>query len=109
MALPSDYEPFAVVVNEAMCCGCPVIVSDQVGAARDLVLPVCPEFVFPVGNVPALATTLTEAISDQGKLREIGRRVYEHVETHSPQKTVDATAGAVKGAVARGRKRSAAA
>jgi glycosyltransferase involved in cell wall biosynthesis len=47
LVLPSVYEPFAVVVNEAMCCGCPVIVSDQVGAARDLVAPVSPQFVFP--------------------------------------------------------------
>ncbi len=35
MVLPSEYEPFAVVVNEAMCCGCPVIASDRVGAARE--------------------------------------------------------------------------
>src|SRR5262249_17789801 len=54
MVLPSTYEPFAVVANEAMCCGCPVLASDQVGAARDLVLPVAPEFVFPAGNVDAL-------------------------------------------------------
>ncbi len=47
MVLPSAYEPFAVVVNEAMCCACPVLASDQVGAARDLVLPVSPDFIFP--------------------------------------------------------------
>ena len=29
MVLPSGYEPFAVVVNEAMCCACPVISSDR--------------------------------------------------------------------------------
>ena len=40
MVLPSEYEPFGVVVNEASCCGCPVAASDHVGAARDLIAPV---------------------------------------------------------------------
>lgn len=35
--LPSNYEPWGLVVNEAMAAGLPVIVSDQVGAAWDLV------------------------------------------------------------------------
>ena len=39
LVLPSDYEPFGLVVNEAMLCQCPVIVSDRVGARYDLVTP----------------------------------------------------------------------
>ena len=35
--LPSRREPWGVVVNEALASGCPVIVSDRVGAAADLV------------------------------------------------------------------------
>jgi len=106
MVLPSEYEPFAVVVNEAMCCGCPVIVSDRVGAARDLVAPVRPEFVFPAGDVAALAKTLQLALGDREKLRETVRRGYQHVETHSPQKTVAATVEAIATGVARVRRRS---
>ena len=34
MVLPSEYEPFAVVVNEASCCGCPVAASDRVEIGR---------------------------------------------------------------------------
>src|SRR5262249_46364672 len=101
MALPSAYEPFAVVVNEAMCCGCPVIASDQVGAARDLVAPVRAEFVFPAGGVSCLARTLRLALADRGKLREPARRGYAQVETNSPQRTVAATVEAVTRGVAR--------
>lgn len=101
LVLPSEYEPFAVVVNEAMCCACPVIASDQVGAARDLILPVRPEFVYPAGDVAALAKVLQTAFADREKLRATGHRAFEHIETHSPQKTVTATADAVAKAVAR--------
>jgi hypothetical protein len=58
MVLPSEYEPFAVVVNEASCCGCPVAASDRVGATTDLIAPVNPDFVFPCGDIPALTELL---------------------------------------------------
>ena len=32
LVLPSEYEPFGVVVNEALLCGCVAAVSDRVGA-----------------------------------------------------------------------------
>jgi glycosyltransferase involved in cell wall biosynthesis len=99
LVLPSVYEPFAVVVNEAMCCACPVIVSDQVGAARDLVAPVNPQFIFPAGDVPALANVLRLAFSDREQLREAGRRGFDHVETHSPKRVIAATVEAISKAV----------
>jgi glycosyltransferase involved in cell wall biosynthesis len=34
MVLPSEYEPFGVVVNEVMLYGCPVVVSDRAGGTR---------------------------------------------------------------------------
>jgi glycosyltransferase involved in cell wall biosynthesis len=99
LVLPSEYEPFAVVVNEAMCCGCPVMVSDQVGAARDLVGPVRAEFVFRAGDVPALANALQNAFADRPKLQETAQRGRDQVEKHSQQKTVAGTVEAVKKAV----------
>ena len=99
LVLPSTYEPFAVVVNEAMCCSCPVIVSDQVGAARDLVSPVRPDFVFPAGDTAALARALRTAFADRAQLRESAQRGFAHVETHSPEKIVAATVEAVRKAV----------
>jgi glycosyltransferase involved in cell wall biosynthesis len=101
MVLPSDYEPFAVVVNEAMCCGCPVVASDRVGAARDLVAPVAPQFVFPCGNVDALAGILKDVLADRTRLQSIARAAMAHIQTWSPERNIAATVDAIRIAVAR--------
>ena len=70
--LPSEHEPFGVVVNEAMLCKCPVIVSDRVGARFDLVREAETGFVFPVGDVAGLAVALRRAMTDREGLRQMG-------------------------------------
>lgn len=102
MVLPSEYEPFAVVVNEAMCCGCPVAASDHVGAARDLVAPVEREFVFPSGDVHALAGILKNALADHARLASLGGAAREHMRTWSPERNIATTLEAIE--IAAGRK-----
>jgi glycosyltransferase involved in cell wall biosynthesis len=101
MVLPSEYEPFAVVVNEAMCCGCPVAASDQVGAARDLVAPVCPELVFRCGDIDALAELIREAAGDPARLKDLGRASLAYVQTWSPERNIAATFEAIRTATSR--------
>jgi glycosyltransferase involved in cell wall biosynthesis len=101
MVLPSEYEPFAVVVNEAMCCSCPVIASDRVGAARDLVAPVRPEFVYPCGDLDALATALRSALADRAGLRATGRAALARMESWSPRENIAATVEAIERAISR--------
>src|SRR5712664_1521251 len=73
LVLPSVYDAFGVVVNEAMLCGCPVVASDRVGAARDLVAPVAPQFVFPCGDVDALANILKDVFAHSSHLQPVSR------------------------------------
>ena len=101
LVLPSEYEPFAVVVNEAMCCGCPVIASDHVGAARDLVAPLRSEFVYPCGDVPALIALLENALADREALARLGRAAVAHMQSWSPEQNIAATLEAVATAVSR--------
>jgi glycosyltransferase involved in cell wall biosynthesis len=101
MVLPSEYEPFAVVVNEAMCCGCPVIASDRVGAARDLIAPVCAEMIYPCGNIDALASILRSAAVDSARLEALADACSLHIRSWSPEKNISATIEAVRAAVSR--------
>lgn len=101
MVLPSEYEPFAVVVNEASCCGCPVIASDRVGAAQDLVAPVNPSFIYPCGNVEALAQILKVVLADPVLLTKYGRAARKRMETWSIRENISGTVEAISRAVAR--------
>lgn len=101
LVLPSVYDAFGVVVNEAMLCGCPVAASSNVGATRDLIAPISPDFIFPCGDVDALAAILSNAARDPARLREMGRRGIEHMRTWTPHRNVSATLEAVERSVLR--------
>jgi glycosyltransferase involved in cell wall biosynthesis len=101
LVLPSVYDAFGVVVNEAMLCGCPVVVSDRVGAGRDLVAPVAPQLIFPCGNIDALAAILKDALADRTRLQSIARASVAHIQTWSPERNIAATVEAIEIAVAR--------
>ena len=58
LIVPSYYEPWGLVVHEALAHGLPVIVSDQVGAGDDLVEPGANGYVVPAGSPQALAEAM---------------------------------------------------
>ena len=99
MVLPSEYEPFGLVVNEAMLCGCPVVVSDHVGAGDDLVRPGENGFVFPTGSVDALAAILREVLPDSGRLETLGEAAQKRMCTWSPSQGIDSTTEAIECAI----------
>jgi glycosyltransferase involved in cell wall biosynthesis len=103
MVLPSEYEPFAVVVNEASCCGCPVVASDHVGATRDLIAPVDPQLIYPCGNVDALAALLQDLCADRARLCQLRKAFRQRISSWSPEDNVAATIKAVAAAVQRRR------
>lgn len=90
LVLPSEHEPFGVVVNEAMLCKCPVIVSDRVGARFDLVREAETGFVFPVGDVAGLAVALRRAMTDREGLRQMGEASNRRMAEWSPADNIAA-------------------
>ncbi|WOD41516.1 glycosyltransferase family 4 protein [Nodosilinea sp. E11] len=86
LVLPSygSGETWGLAINEAMCLGTPVIVSDQVGCAADLVKPGETGLVFPAGDVDALTNCLKQAFSDSSQpLQRWGKAGQHHIQHYS--------------------------
>jgi glycosyltransferase involved in cell wall biosynthesis len=90
VALPSAgaEETWGLIVNEAMCLGRPVLVSNRVGCAEDLVEPGGNGWVFPAGDVGALAGALRQALAPGVDLRKMGERGLEVVSRYHYRHTV---------------------
>ena len=89
LVLPSYYEPFGLVVNEAMLCALPVAISNRVGAKFDLVRPGENGCVFPVGDVEELTSILRQILPDPEKRALMGAAARRRMETWSPREHVD--------------------
>lgn len=84
VVLPSfgNEETWGLVINEALCAARPVIVSNHVGCAADLVHPDMNGLVFEAGNIEALTEALRDAVSDRERLREWGKAGQEIVRSY---------------------------
>lgn len=70
--LPSENEPFGLIVNEAMCAGLPVVVSEEVGCVPDLVLNAITGRTFEAGNADSLAAALRPLIEQEDLRARMG-------------------------------------
>jgi len=94
LVLPSDHgESWGLVVNEAMACGLPAIVSDLVGCAEDLVQPGLTGDVVPCANPEALAQSLISMAANPERAVQMGKNARELVLS---QYTIDAAAEGIR-------------
>jgi glycosyltransferase involved in cell wall biosynthesis len=99
--LSSEHDRCPVVVCEAMLCGCPVVLSDEICGRFDLVKDGETGFIYRCGNIEALARILANALEDRSKLTELSRAAVMRMETWSPRESVDGIALAVESAQVR--------
>ena len=76
-ALLSAHEPWGVVVNEAAATGLPLVLSDRVGAAADLLRVGQNGMLVPYGDVSATAEALKRLAGDPELRRSYGDRSRE--------------------------------
>jgi glycosyltransferase involved in cell wall biosynthesis len=70
--LPSASETWGISVNEALACGRPILVSDNVGCAADVADPSCAR-VFSWADPSSLPKAVNELTKDRQKLIDMGR------------------------------------
>jgi glycosyltransferase involved in cell wall biosynthesis len=86
LVLPSDAgETWGLVVNEALACGLPVIVSDRCGCAEDLAQPFGNQHVFACGDLATLASNII-AVTATPSDAEMQEKI---VAAHTPRRTVE--------------------
>ncbi|MFL5950815.1 MAG: glycosyltransferase family 4 protein [Gaiellaceae bacterium] len=89
-ALLSRHEPWGVVVNEAAASGLPLVLSNRVGAARDLLRDGENGFFVPADDVSAAAAALTRLAGDAELRRCMGARSRELVRGWTYEASVEA-------------------
>jgi glycosyltransferase involved in cell wall biosynthesis len=94
LVLPSDHqETWGLVVNEAMACGVPAVVSDAVGCGPDLIEAGSTGAVFPLGNISALAEAIQATLALEPS--SVRRHLSKKMAAYSP---ASAARGIIEGA-----------
>lgn len=75
--LPSEEEPWGLIVNEAMCAGLPVVVGEKLGCVRDLVQLDENGFTVPAGDECAISDALRSIVSNPAQRTKMGQRSLE--------------------------------
>ena len=84
LVLPSLRETWGMVVNEAMCFSLPILVSNQVGSGKDLVIEGFNGYKFPEGNLEGLTDCLQLIMERPEQERaQMGARSREMIERWS--------------------------
>ncbi len=83
--LPSKSEPWGLVVNEAMLCELPVIVSSKCGSVSELVMEGINGFTFDPANQKNLEEIMIRFFSGEINIKKFGAKSLEIIANHSPQ------------------------
>jgi glycosyltransferase involved in cell wall biosynthesis len=81
--LPSENEPWGLVVNEAMCAGLPIVLSEEIGCADDLVRDGVNGATFAAGDVAGLADALRPILTDADRRSAYGQASLARIQQWS--------------------------
>ena len=94
--LPAEAESWGLVVNEAMAAGLPVVVSDSVGAAPDLVDGKDTGIVYPVGDIEKLVEAIDALLSSPVMIHRMGGNARKLIAGWSVNACADGIARAAR-------------
>jgi glycosyltransferase involved in cell wall biosynthesis len=100
-ALLSRHEPWGVAVNEAAASGLPLLLSDHVGAAADLLADGRNGFLVHAGDTEETAAVLKRLADDPALRHDLGGRSRDLVQDWNYETSVDNFVAAVREATSR--------
>lgn len=98
--LPSENEPWALIVNEVMCAGMPVVVSDEVGCVPDLVKDGINGYHIKAGSVDSLTEALEKLLTDETLRKRMGTASLSIIRDWSYERCRQGITAAIKRCVA---------
>lgn len=78
--LPSEDEPWGLIINEVMCAGVPIVATSEIGAVQDLVKHGDNGFVYKATDIDSLASHLKVLVDDAELRKRMGRRSVEIID-----------------------------
>lgn len=97
LVLPSEYETWGLVVNEAMASGLPCIVSDSCGCAGDMIVYGETGYTYPCGHITSLMKAMESLCGNHEKLRLMGESARAMSTKFDINRTVTAVKEALRG------------
>jgi glycosyltransferase involved in cell wall biosynthesis len=94
LVLPTHSDPWGLVVNEAMACGLPIIVSSVAGCSADLVEDGWNGYVVPPRDVEKLSVAIDTLVRHPELRQRMSGRSLERIRNYSPEASADGLAAA---------------
>jgi glycosyltransferase involved in cell wall biosynthesis len=94
LVLPTHSDPWGLVVNEAMACGLPVIVSNVAGCCADLVEDGWNGYLVPPRDSEKLSVSINSLLRQPEMKRQMGARGVQRIRQYSPDACANGLAAA---------------
>jgi glycosyltransferase involved in cell wall biosynthesis len=85
LVLPTHSDPWGLVVNEAMACGLPIIVSSVAGCAADLVEDGWNGYIVPPRDVEKLSMAIDSVVRQPELKQKMSAHSLERIRNYSPE------------------------
>jgi len=94
LVLPTHSDPWGLVVNEAMACGLPIIVSSVAGCSADLVEDGWNGYVVAPRDAERLSVAINSLVRQPELKQRMSRHSSERIRNYSPEACADGLAAA---------------